>query len=306
MKINRRDFLASLTAAAGAVAFGGPVSSRKTEAPAKSDPFRLVPLGNTGIKVTLIGAGTGMSGAMRQSNMTRMGMERYTAVLRHAFDRGIRFYDCADLYGTHPFVAEAFKSIPREQITLSSKIWFSAGGLPEPERPDADIVVDRFRKELKMDYIDLVLIHCMTDSDWTGKMKRQMDILSDLKAKGIIRAHGVSIHSLEALKACVDSPWVDSVHARINAFGAAMDDRNPDRVAPVIEAIHKAGKGVVAMKLIGGGHFRDKPDRIDRSIQYVLGLGTADTMIVGFESEREIDDFAERVHKALDKTATHF
>jgi aryl-alcohol dehydrogenase-like predicted oxidoreductase len=305
MKINRRDFLAALTAAAGAAAFGSPVSARRTGPFAVADPFRLVPLGRTGIQVSLIGAGTGMAGAMRESNMTRLGMERYTAVLRHAFDRGIRFYDCADLYGTHPFVAEAFKSVPREQITLCSKIWFSPGGLPEPERPDADIVVDRFRKELKTDYIDLVLIHCMTDADWTEQQKRQMDILSDLKAKGIIRAHGVSIHSLEALKACVDCEWVDSVHARINAFGAAMDDRNPDRVAPVLEAIHKAGKGVVGMKLIGGGHFRDKPGRIDSSIKYALGLGTVDTLIVGFESEREIDDFAERVQKGMEEGAAN-
>jgi predicted aldo/keto reductase-like oxidoreductase len=156
---------------------------------------------------------------------------------------------------------------------------------------------------LNTDYIDLVLLHCMTEGDWCEKQKRQMDILSGLKAKGVIRAHGASIHSLEAMKAGAGSPWLDSAHVRINAFGDAMDDHDPEKVAPMIETIHKAGKGVVGMKLIGGGRFRHDPDRIDKSIRYVLGLGTVDTMIVGFESTDQIDDYAARVKKALEARA---
>ena len=312
MKMNRREFLAALSAAVGAAvgAAAGVAALRRPLFGAQglrhtlsADPFQLVPLGNTGLKVSLIGAGMGTSGAMRQSNMTRMGKNKYVSVLRYAYEKGIRYFDCADLYGTHEHAAEAFKSIPRDQYVLCSKIWMSSGGIPEPERPDADKVVDRFRKELNTDYIDLVLLHCMTEADWCEKQKRQMDILSGLKAKGIIKAHGASIHSLEALKACVESPWVDSAHVRINAFGEAMDDHDPQKVAPVVEAIHKAGKGVVGMKLIGGGHFRHDPDRIDKSIQYVLGLGTVDTMIVGFESKDQIDDYAARVKRALEAQA---
>jgi aryl-alcohol dehydrogenase-like predicted oxidoreductase len=299
MKMNRREFIATLTAGAGAVALGRPFPALGQTSTVSADPFRLVPLGNTGIRVSLIGAGMGTSGAMRQSNMSRMGMDKYVSVLRHAYEKGIRYFDCADLYGTHGHAAEAFKSTPRDEFVLCSKIWVNPGGIPEPERPDADRVVDRFRKELNTDYIDLVLIHCMTEPDWPEKQKRQMDILAGLKAKGIIKAHGVSIHSLAALKACVDCAWVDSVHARINAFGNAMDDHDPGKVAPAIEAIHKAGKGVVGMKLIGGGRFRHDPERIDWSIRYVLGLGTVDTVIVGFESKDEIDDYAGRMKKAL-------
>jgi aryl-alcohol dehydrogenase-like predicted oxidoreductase len=301
MKMNRREFLAALSAAAGVAALRSPLFGAYGLKHAPSaDPFQLVPLGNTGLKVSLIGAGMGTNGSMRQSNMTRMGREKYVSILRYAFEKGIRYFDSADLYGTHEHAAEAFKSIPRDQYVLCSKIWVTSGGIPDPDRPDADKVVDRFRKELKTDYIDLVLLHCMTDGDWPEKQKRQMDILAGLKAKGVIKAHGVSIHSLEALKACAGSPWVDSVHARINAFGDAMDDRDPRKVAPVIEAIHKAGKGVVGMKLIGGGHFRNDPDRIDKSIQYVLKLGTVDTLIVGFEEKAQIDDFAARVKRALE------
>ena len=182
---------------------------------------------------------------------------------------------------------------------IGTKIWVRPGGLPEEERPDADVVVDRFRKELNTDYIDLVLIHCMTEPGWCDQQKRQMDILANLKAKGVIRAHGASVHSLGALRACVNHPWVDSVNARINAFGDLMDDPDPAVVASVLRQIHDAGKGVVGMKLIGEGRYRDDPSKRDASIQCALGDGCVDTMIVGFEKREEIDDFAERVKNAL-------
>jgi aryl-alcohol dehydrogenase-like predicted oxidoreductase len=189
--------------------------------------------------------------------------------------------------------------VPREEYTLCSKIWFRPGGIPEEERPDADVVIDRFRKELDTDYIDLVQIHCMTEPDWTQSMKRQMDIMSDLKARGVIRAHGVSVHTLEAMQAAAESDWVDVVHVRVNAFGDSMDRKDPAEVIPVIEQLHKKGKGVIGMKLIGNGKYRDDPERIEASLKYVLGLGTVDMMIVGFEQEDQIDNYATRVQRAI-------
>jgi predicted aldo/keto reductase-like oxidoreductase len=139
----------------------------------------------------------------------------------------------------------------------------------------------------------------MTDPLWTDKQKKQMDILETLKAKKIIRAHGVSVHSLEAMEACVESPWVDVVHVRVNPFGEAMDKRDPALVIPVIEKLHKAGKGVIGMKLIGNGRFRNDSDKIDESLKYVLGLGTVDMIIVGFELPEQIDNYIGRVKNAL-------
>ncbi|MHC4806992.1 MAG: hypothetical protein ACYTBX_12155, partial [Planctomycetota bacterium] len=64
-----------------------------------------------------------------------------------------------------------------------------------------------------------------------------------------------------------------------------------------LKALHKQGKGVVGMKLIGEGSFRDSDEKRDESVRYVLGLGCVDTMVVGFEKVQEIDDFAARVRK---------
>ena len=296
-KLTRRQFVkTTIAAGAGTVLLGKTAFAL----PGKSimfnaDPFQTVTLGKTGIKTTLLGMGTGFSGYNRSSNITRAGVAE--SIIHNAYEKGIRFFDCADSYGTHPFTASALKGVPRENYTLSSKMWVSQGGIPEPDRPDADVVIERFRKELNTDYLDIVQIHCMTDHEWTDKQKKQMDILENLKAKKIIRAHGVSVHSLEAMEACVGNPWIDVIHVRVNPFGEAMDKKDPSLVVPVIEKLHKEGKGIIGMKLIGNGSFRNDSDKIDESLKYVLGLGTVDMIIVGFELPEQIDNYIERVKK---------
>lgn len=296
--LTRRQFMTSMTAGAGTILFGNVIDVLpSTTAQRTVDPFQQITLGKTGIKTTLLGMGTGFSGYMRSSNITRAGIAE--SVIRQAYEKGIRYFDCADSYGTHPFTAAALKGIPRENYTLCTKMWVTQGGIPDTERPDSEIVVDRFRRELNTDYIDLVQLHCMTTGDWTDKQKRFMDGLENLKAKKIIGAHGVSVHSFEALKVAAESPWVDVIHVRINPFGEAMDQRDPALVIPVIEKFHKAGKGVIGMKLIGGGKLKNDPEKIDTSLKYVLGLGTVDMIIIGFEQPEQINNYIGRIKNVL-------
>ena len=67
-----------------------------------------------------------------------------------------------------------------------------------------------------MDHIDVCLMHCLTESDWTERYRGVMDVLSEAKEKGVIRAHGCSCHSIEALRAAAKSPWVEVDLVRIN------------------------------------------------------------------------------------------
>lgn len=296
--ITRKQFLASISAGAGTILIGNKLSAVSSESDAgKNDPFRKITLGKTGIKTTLLGMGTGFSGYNRSSNITRAGVAE--SVIKSAWEKGIRYFDCADSYGTHPFTAAALKGIPREKYVLGTKMWVASGGIPEKERPDAEIVIDRFRKELNTDYIDLVQLHCMTTGNWTEEYKRFMDGLENLKAKKIIKAHGCSVHTMDALKAAANSPWVDVCHVRINPFGASMDSKNPADVVPYIEQMHKAGKGIIGMKLIGNGSFRDDSEKINQSLKFVLGLGTVDMIIVGFEKPEQIDNYVARVQNIV-------
>ncbi len=294
MKMKRRDFLAAAAVGAGGAVMGLDALAPAAEAGKTFDPYEPVPLGKTGLKLSRVGLGTGMRGGMRRSNQTRLGKKRFDALIRGAHERGVRWYDLADLYGSHEFFATSLKGIPRQKYVIVSKIWWRPRGLPEKARPDADVVVRRFLKELKTDYIDLVLLHCVTSPKWPEQLREQMDILAELKRKEVIRAHGVSCHSLPALAACIDEPWVDSVHARINPYGVRMDDK-PEKVAPVLRRIHDSGKGVVGMKIIGEGKFAKSPQARSKSVEYSLGLGCVDTLLVGFEKTAQIDDVAGRI-----------
>lgn len=293
-KFSRRQFVATVTAGAGTLLLANNISAVPSAGAAKKrDPFDKITLGKTGIKTTFLGMGTGFSGYNRSSNITRAGVAE--SVIKQAYEKGIRFFDCADSYGTHPYANAALKGIPRENYTLGTKMWVTSGGIPEPERPDSEIVVDRFRKELGTEYLDLVQLHCMTAGDWTDQQKRFMDGLENCKAKGIIRAHGVSVHTFQALEAAAADPWVDVIHVRINPFGTSMDTRDPAQIATVIEKMHNAGKGVIGMKLIGNGSYRNDSDKINQALKYVLDLGTVDMIIVGFEKPEQIDDYIGRI-----------
>ena len=296
--MTRKQFLATIAVGTGPVLLGkAALSLSGSSSDLSADPLQIIRLGKSGLKSTLLGMGTGYSGYNRSSNITRAGVAE--SLILQAYEKGIRFFDCADSYGTHQFAAAALKRVPRESYILSSKIWVSQGGIPGPERPDADIVVDRFRKELNTEYLDIVQIHCMTDPRWTDMQKKQMDILETLKAKNIIRAHGVSVHTLDAMEACVGNPWVDVIHVRINPFGESMDKNDTSLVIPVIEKLHREGKGVIGMKLIGNGKFRNDSDKINESLKYVLGLGYVDMIIVGFELPEQIDNYKLRVENVL-------
>ena len=298
-KLNRREFITrSVGAGAGSIVLGKSVLD--IDQPAVSsvkDPLQKVSLGKTGITTSFLGMGTGFNGWNRSSNITRAGVAE--SLIRQAYEKGIRFFDCADTYGTHKYAAAGLKNFPREKYTLVTKMWTGQGGLPEPDRPDAAITIDRFRKELNTDYIDLVQLHCLTDGKWTDSQKSFMDSLENLKAKNIIRAHGVSVHSLEAMKAASESEWVDVIHVRINPYGEAMDSKNPDEIVTVIRKMHESGKGIIGMKLIGNGNFRDDSEKIDNSLRFVLRLGTVDMITVGFEKPEQIDNYLLRIMNTI-------
>jgi len=296
MKLRRREFIHRTALGVGGLIVAAPQAARAHAPTTRFDPYALVQLGKTPLKVSRFCLGTGMRGGMRSSNHSRMGKQAFEALIRESFDRGTRLFDLADAYGTHPYVIPALKGIARDRYQIVTKLWFMPGSLPEPERPDPDVVVARFLKELQTDYIDLVLLHCVTSAKWPEELRRQMDVLSQLKEKGHIRALGVSCHSLVALQAAAREPWVESVHARINPYGMSMDGP-PEKVAPVLKDIHAAGKGVVGMKIIGEGRLRNDDERRDASVKYALTLGCVDVLNVGCETPAEVDDLAARVRR---------
>ena len=296
MKIPRREFLGRAALGLGSALLAPRLLAEPLTLPKPFDPYERVPLGKTKLKFSRVVLGTGMKGGNRQSNHTRLGKEKFEALIRESNDRGVDTFDLADLYGSHPYVIPALKGIQRDKFQVISKIWFRDGGIPEKERPDADVCVERFLKELNTDYIDLLLLHCVVSPKWPEELRKQMDLLSKLKDQGKIRALGVSCHSLEALEACITEPWVESVHTRINPYGMSMDGA-PEKVVPVLQKIHAAGKGVVGMKIMGEGRLRNDDEKRNASVKFALTLGCVDVLNVGCESIAEVDDLVARVKR---------
>src|SRR5512138_2077246 len=135
-KHTRRQFLQRSALTFGAAAIAPSLAFAAEGAAGHFDPFEAIQLGRSDLRFSRLCMGTGLRGGMRQSNHTRMGREKCEALMRAAYERGVRAFDLADLYGTHPFVVSALKKIPRQDFAIITKIWFRSGGIPEPERPD--------------------------------------------------------------------------------------------------------------------------------------------------------------------------
>ena len=283
--MNRRHFLRS--AAMGTVALHSFPYHLFANGTKKSASDR-IKLGPRHIEVSRLAQGSGTDGVGGSSNQTRkLGMQGLADQFRAAFDNGITLWDSADQYGTHPNVKLALKGIPREKVAILTKTHAST-----EKEMRADL--DRFRRELGTDYIDILLLHMMVEDDWPARKKGAMAVISEAQEKGIVRTHGTSCHTLGALKAAARSPWVEVDLARINPASIYMD-ADPGTVLAVLKEMKAAGKGVIGMKILGAGKLRN---RVDESLQYALAQDCVDCFTIGTESRAEMEDLLKKIPAA--------
>lgn len=293
-KLNRRNFIHK-----GAMGVAGTVATSSalvnlSFSPPSNVLIDKVSLGETGMQIPRLAFGTGSFGYVHTSNQHKLGEKKFIELARHAYDRGVKFLETADMYGTHEFVGKALKEMPREKVTVLSKVMVYQHGdwyTPEPFQKS----IDRFRKELDTDYIDILLLHCMVNTEWPDEYKRYMDGFSEAKEKGIIKKIGLSCHDLGALKVAAEHPWADVLQARINNDGARMDGP-PEDVMPVLKRAKENGKGVIGMKIFGCGKLTSDEQR-QKSLNYVIKSGNVDAMTIGFENIAQMDDAIDRIMK---------
>ena len=294
IRVSRRDFLRTTTTAAGALIAGGSLHPVKA---AKQSATDWVTLGNSGIKVTRLAFGTGTMGGRVQREL---GQEKFTRLVRHAYDRGIRFFETADNYDQmHEMLAVALKGIPRDTYKLMTKY-----RLRETDTPQ--ITLDRFRRELNSEYFDILLLHCVRTPEWPEQFKALRDAFDEFKDKKAILAHGASCHGLLPLRAFPGTKWLDVALLRVNHNGTRMDslggrDTDQGDVKEVVAHVKKVrgqGTGVIGMKLMGEGQFRTPEDR-DKSLEFVMKLGAVDAVTIGYKSPAEIDEAINRINTHL-------
>jgi predicted aldo/keto reductase-like oxidoreductase len=301
--MNRRQFVQKSAVLAGVAILGNRWESPQA-APSRGTAADWVQLGKKqGLKIPRLGIGTGSIGGSVQRDL---GQDGFSRLIRYAYDQGVRYIDTADNYKTHVLIREAIKGIPRETLFIQAKL---------PIRPDMVsnplAALDRYRKELGVDYVDTLLIHCATKGTWVEDLKPVMDAFDEAQAKGWIRAKGVSCHGLAPLRAATSNKWIEVQLARINPQGRYVDSESPQVMAPdgnvpeamkEIHAMHQTGRGIIAMKLVGNGDFTNPEDR-EKAIQYAVTCGCVDAMVIGFKSSAEIDEATKRLNSALKNKA---
>jgi aryl-alcohol dehydrogenase-like predicted oxidoreductase len=244
-----------------------------------------VKLGPRGVEVSRLAMGTGTNGVGGSSNQTRkLGVQGLADLFKFGYDHGLTFWDSADQYGTHLHMKTALKDVKREHVAIMTKTHATTA---KDIRED----LDRFRREIGTDYIDIVLLHAMTDADWPERKKGAMEVLSDAREKGIVRTHGTSCHSFEAMKAALNTSWCEVDLARINPAKIAMD-ADPQVILSLLEDMKKAGKGVIGMKILGAGRLRSKPDEC---LQFALAHEQIDAFTIGAEGVLELRDLVNKI-----------
>ena len=248
----------------------------------------VVDLGATGLKVTRLAMGTGTNGVGGSSNQTRkLGVKGVGELLQMAYDNGVLLWDSADQYGSHPHLKEALQYVPREKVTILTKTHATTA-----KEMKADL--DRFRREIGTDYLDIILLHCMMREDWPEHKKAAMEVLAQAREDGIVRSHGVSCHTLPALKAAADSDWVQVNLARFNPQGVAMD-ADVETVRPVLQKMKDRGAGIIGMKILGAGRLTD---RVDKCLQFALAQEFIDCFTIGHENAEQFQDMVKRIPSA--------
>ncbi len=289
---SRRDFLKTGLAAA-ALAGTGTLRLRA----ARETATDWVTLGKSGVKVTRLAFGTGTLGGQVQREL---GQDQFTRLVRHAYDRGIRFFETAESYGEmHRMLGVALKGIPRDSYRLMSKVTTREGVDPQQK-------IDELRKLANTEYFDIMLLHWQHAATWPTDSLRWQDGILEAQARQAVVAHGASVHGLPALRQCPENKWLQVAMIRMNHKGVKMDAENYNtgglgnvsEVVAHVKEVRQDGMGVISMKLVGEGGFTTREDR-QAAMRYAFQRAGVDCVTVGYKNTAEIDEAIENLNLAL-------
>ena len=289
---SRRDFLKA-GLAAGALAGVG----RLPLPAARQTATDWVTLGKSNVKVTRLAFGTGtMSGRVQRE----LGQDEFTRLVRHAYDRGIRFFETAESYGDmHRMLGVALKGIPRDSYRLMSKVTTREGVNPQ-------VKIDELRKLANTEYFDVLLLHYQHVATWPTDTARWQDGIGEAQVKKVVVGRGASVHGLPALRRFPGNQWLEVAMIRMNHNGTKMDAEdyntsgagNVSEVVQHVKQVRQDGMGVISMKLVGEGAFTTREDR-QKAMRYAFRNAGVDCVTVGYKSTAEIDEAIENLNLAL-------
>jgi aryl-alcohol dehydrogenase-like predicted oxidoreductase len=290
---SRRRFLKT-GLAAGALVGAGSFPVRASTGGKATD---WVTLGKSGVKVTRLAFGTGtMSGKVQRD----LGQDQFTALVRHSYDSGIRFFETAESYGDmHRMLGVALKGLPRDSYRLMTKV---------TTHPNVDPIekIDELRKLANTEYFDVVLLHYQHVASWPTDTARWQDGILEAKSKSALMGYGASVHGLPAIRQFPGNKWLEIAMIRMNHRGTRMDGEDyntsePGNVTEVVDHVKQVrtdGMGVISMKLIGEGAFTNRDDR-KAAMRFAFRNAGVDSVTVGYKNMAEVDEAIENLNLAL-------
>jgi aryl-alcohol dehydrogenase-like predicted oxidoreductase len=287
----RREFLQT-GLAAGTLAVSGslPLIAQSSSA------TDMITLGRSGVRVTRLAFGTGtISGKVQRD----LGQDGFTRLVRHAYDRGIRFFETSESYGEmHRMLGIALKGIPRDSYQLMSKVTTRDGVDPKQK-------FDELRRLANTEYFDIMLLHWQHTATWPADTARWQDAILEVQSRQVVRSHGASVHGLPALRRVPGNNWLQIAMIRMNHTGKSMDAEDFETQAPGnvgevvthVQEVRKQGMGIISMKLAGEGTF-DRDDR-RKAMRFAFRNAGVDCVTVGYKSPAEVDEAIENLNLAL-------
>ncbi len=234
--------------------------------------MRVVALGRTGLKVSRLSIGTDYRSIYGQAELGAQ-------ILLRGFDLGVNFWDTADDYGAHPGIKQALRQLDRSKVVIATKTYGSR---------DVDVwnSLKKSMDEMGTDYLDVYLLHAVDSPDEIEVRKSALKAMLEAKEKGLVKAVGLSTHSVPVVKAALCFPEIEVVLAVVNRVGARIREGT---LAEMLDAFHKlyeAGKGVYIMKALGRGLLSSN---VKDALTYILQIPYAHSVTVGITSLEELE-----------------
>ena len=231
-------------------------------------------LGGTGIRVSRLCFGSLTVGPLQANLPVREGAE----IIRYALDAGVNFIDTAQLYNNYQYIREGIAGRAAD-VVIATKSYDYTG-------KDIRRSLEEALRKLGRDYIDIYLLH-EQESELTirGHWEAVEELIRS-KKKGMVRAVGISTHSVRGVRAAANVPQFDVIHPLVNMRGIGIMDGTPGEMQEAIAHAFKCGKGLYGMKALGGGNLINERKE---ALAFALSIPGLASVAVGMQSTAEVD-----------------
>ncbi len=236
--------------------------------------MRYVTLGRTGLVVSRFCLGTLTMGPLQAHLSPAEG----TRLIRAALDRGVNFLDTAELYRTYPYIRRALRG--REAgVVVATKSYAVTG-------PEMRKSLDLARRALDREVVDIFLLHEQESALTLRGHRGALEYLLEARGRGLVRAVGVSTHTVQGVEAAAEMEEIDVIHPLVNLAGLGIKGSGLDRMLAAVEGAFRRGKGIYSMKPLGGGHLGS---RAEEALAFVRDLPFVHAVAVGVRSVAELE-----------------